>query len=130
MHELAIVREIIETVQKEASSHGLRHVSKARLKIGKMAAFRPEQLQSCFGVCERDGSLANMKLEVEEEQVELECERCHNIWVDTRFEDMEFAHQIAHNPIAYELPHCPKCRTAAPKVVSGNGVRLIEIEGE
>lgn len=130
MHELAIIKDIIDVIQREASLHGIKRVHKARLKIGRLAAIQPEQLKACLAAYDPDNLLQGLKLEVEEEPVELECRRCGSIFGDARFEDIEFAHCIAHAPMTYLPSACPKCESDDARLVLGNGIHLVEIDGE
>jgi len=130
MHELALAQKIIETIEAEAEKNGMSKVYSAKLKIGKMAAFQKEQLEFCLKTYEKDGILEDMKFEIEEVPVELTCNACHQKFVDARFDDDEFAHEIAHAPALYIPPPCPVCTSEDIEMTSGNEMMLVSIEGE
>lgn len=130
MHELAIAQQLIEIIEENAKKHSLSSVKLARLRIGKMSAFNPENIKFCFNSYEKNELLKDIKLEIEEAPVELECQNCGHKWLDTRFDDLDFAHDIAHNPIQYQPPSCHKCNTQGPKITSGNQMQLVDLEGE
>ena len=48
MHETAIVTGLIRIIETQAALHGTTHVSKVRLKVGRLCAVEPQQLSSCF----------------------------------------------------------------------------------
>ena len=48
MHETAIVSGLIRIIETQAARHGTTHVSKVRLKVGRLRAVEPQQLSSCF----------------------------------------------------------------------------------
>lgn len=130
MHELAIAQKIIETIEQEAEKNGMTKVKKAVLKIGKMAAFQKEQLEFCLKTYEKDEMLEDMIFEIVEVPVELICKSCAQKFVDARFEDDEFAHEIAHAPALYVPPPCPSCSSEDVTMTSGNEMTLMSIEGE
>lgn len=130
MHELAIAQKIIETIEAEADKNGMSKVYSAKLKIGRMAAFQKEQLEFCLKTYEKDAMLDDMKFEIEEVPVELTCNACHQRYVDARFDDDEFAHDIAHAPALYIPPPCPVCTSDNVAMTSGNEMTLVSIEGE
>jgi len=48
MHETAIVTGLIRIIETHAARYGTTHVSKVRLKVGRLCAVEPQQLCSCF----------------------------------------------------------------------------------
>jgi len=48
MHETAIVTGLMRIIETHAARHGTRHVSKVRLKVGRLRAVEPQQLSLCF----------------------------------------------------------------------------------
>jgi len=48
MHETAIVTGLIRIIETQAARYGTMHVSKVRLKVGRLRAVEPQQLSSCF----------------------------------------------------------------------------------
>ncbi len=130
MHELSIAQKIIETIEEEANKSGLERVISAKLKIGRMAAFQKEQLEFCLVTYEKTDMLEDMRFEIEEVPVGLKCKACGQEYLDARFDDAEFAHDIAHAPALYIPPPCPSCSSDDVTMVSGNEMTLVSIEGE
>lgn len=130
MHELSLAQKIIETIEEEANKNGMTKVRSAKLKIGKMAAFQKEQLEFCLKTYEKTNMLEDMIFEIEEVAVELECNSCHQKFVDARFDDDEFAHEVAHAPALYIPPPCPSCASEDISMIKGQEMELTSIEGE
>jgi hydrogenase nickel incorporation protein HypA/HybF len=130
MHELALAKCLVELIEENARAHSLSSVRRARLRVGKMAFFDPDNVKYCFDSYGKNDLLKDIKLEIETVPVNLECRDCHHTWQDQRFDDDAFAHEIAHHPAQYQSPPCPKCGSAAAKLISGNEMQLAEIEGE
>jgi len=130
MHELALVKKIIESAEKAAKANNIKKVSVLRMRIGKMAGFAPDQLTFLFDTYEKDPCLDGTKLEVEEVEVELECPECKHAFIDKRFNDHDFAHTVSHAPIAYEAPSCPKCNANGPCIIHGKELDMINLDGE
>lgn len=130
MHELAIVQRIIAAADTAAAKNKINKVVCIRLKLGQMAAAQPEHLRFCFETYAKGSRLDGAKLIIEEVGVQLACDNCGNIFGDRRFDDADFAHAIAHAPIAYIPPPCSKCGAEGSKITSGNEMELISLEGD
>lgn len=130
MHELSIAQRIIEIIEEEAAKNGIAKVALAKLKIGKMAAFQKEQLEFCLSSYEKNETLEDMRFEIEEVPVSISCKTCGKNFIDSRFDDGEFAHHIAHAPALYEAPECPSCKSTDVAVTSGREMELVSIEGD
>lgn len=130
MHELSIARRIVEVIEDEAEKNGIARVSRAKIKIGKMAASQREQLEFCLSSYEKNAALEGMKFEIEETPVSISCNACGRIFGDGRFDDEEYAHHIAHAPALYIPPGCPACQSQDVSIISGREMELGSIEGE
>jgi len=130
MHELSIIKKIIENAESVAKKEGIKKVSLIRMRIGKMAGFEPEQLNFLFETYEKDACLNDTRLEIKEIPVELECPECRYVFTDGRFDDHDFAHTISHAPLAYAPPSCPKCGADGSIIIHGRELELIDMEGE
>lgn len=130
MHELSLVKKIIENAESAAKKAGFKNVHLLRIRIGKMSGFEPEQLNFLFGTYEKDACFSGTRIEVEEIPVELECPECRHVFIDVRFDDHDFAHTVSHAPIAYTPPICPKCGTDWPEIIRGRELQIVEMEGD
>ena len=130
MHELGIAQKIVAAVENAAKKNNINRVASIRLRLGQMSATHPDQLKFGFDTYAKDSSLVKAKLVIEEVKVELECEKCRVRFGDKRFDDHEFAHTIAHAPVTYDPPKCPKCGTGRAKIIYGQEMELVDIEGD
>lgn len=128
MHEIAIAETILDIIDKEAKKNNIATVRKARLRIGRMAAFEKTNLEMCLATY-RGGSMAAIDFEIDEMPVSLRCSSCGQQFTDERFEDRSFAHLTAHAPALYQPPPCPGCGHPKAHMVSGQEMELISIEG-
>lgn len=130
MHELALIQKIVENAGATAKKANLKKVFVIRMRVGKMSGLGTEHLNFLFDTYEKDPSLENSRLEIEEIPVELECTECKHKFIDERFDDHDFAHSVSHAPRAYLPPPCPKCRSEGPGLIRGRELELIDLEGE
>lgn len=130
MHELAIVQKMVATADKAAEANNINSVKVLRLRLGQMAAAHPEQLSFGFQTYAKGTRLENAKLDIEEIKIELECNRCRTLFGDPRFDDHEFAHTIAHTPLTYLPPKCPKCSSDSASIKRGREMELVDLTGE
>ncbi len=130
MHELDTVERVINLIADQATQQGFTQVREATLSVGKMngleISYFTDQIVATFN----EGPLANTKLVVNEVPVELFCNHCGNLYVDSRFDDHRFAHATSHAPELYLAPPCPECGRENARVMSGTEMRLISIEGD
>ncbi len=130
MHELAIVQKIVNAANKAAEENGIKSVAVLRLRLGQMAAAHPEQLRFGFATYAKGSRLENASLEIEGVKVVLKCSKCNHEFHDERFDDHDFAHELAHAPLTYIPTPCPKCRAENATVIHGRELELIGLEGE
>lgn len=130
MHELAIVQKIVNAANKAAEDNGIKSVKVLRLRLGQMAAAHPEQLNFGFATYAKGSRLENARLEIEEVAVVLKCQKCGHEFHDKRFDDHDFAHSVAHAPLAYMPEACPKCGSEGSDIIRGKEMELIDLEGD
>lgn len=128
MHEMAICETIVALITTEAKKRGLTQVRRVTLHVGKMAAFKKEQLLIFLKGIPQKKLLTKTSFKIKEIPVTLECKSCEAQQVDTRFDDLSFAHRIAHAPEFYQPLPCPKCGATDAKIVSGKEQEVLEIE--
>lgn len=128
MHETVIAERLVGMIETEARARGLTAVRRARLRVGRMAAFELEHLEVCLKGMPQQGLLAGAAFEIEEAPVRLRCGSCGDEHVDARFDDIAFAHRIAHAPEFYRAPACPKCGAFDAALVDGKGFEVLSLE--
>ena len=130
MHELALIKKIIDNVEAAAKKASIGNVKIVRMRIGKMAGLEPDQLSFLYETYEKADCLKESKLEIEEIPVELECPECKHPFMDDRFNDYAFAHSVSHAPLVYSPPPCPKCGADGPIMIRGRELDLVNLDGE
>jgi len=130
MHEVMLVEKFIESAEEEAKRAGLRKIKNIKVKVGSMNAVSIDQFKHLFDGCKRSSSLEEARLEVETVPVQLECGACNHTFIDSRFDDLSFAHLVSHFPSEYAPPPCPECGATGAKVISGDEFKLVGMEGE
>lgn len=128
MHEMAICETLVSLIESEARAQGIKNVKRARLRVGKMAAFELSALIICLKGMPQRGLLKDTSFEVEEVPVRLKCRLCGETAVDERFEDAGFAHSIAHAPEFYMPLPCPSCGASSSEIVSGREREVASVE--
>lgn len=130
MHELGMIQKIVDNAAAAATKAGLKNVKLLRMRIGKMAGFEPDQLQFLFDTYEKPVLLSSTKLEIEEIPVQLLCKKCGHKYIDHKFDDAVYAHEVSHTPYAYRPPQCPQCGSNEIEITHGKELELVDLEGE
>ncbi|PIR17908.1 MAG: hypothetical protein COV46_02195 [Deltaproteobacteria bacterium CG11_big_fil_rev_8_21_14_0_20_49_13] len=130
MHELTIIRKVVVAADRAAEANNIAHVKVLRLRMGQMAAVYPDQISFGFLTYAKGTRLEKAKLEIEKVKVLLECYQCLTLFGDERFEDHGFAHAIAHAPLTYLPPKCPKCSSERIGIKNGREMELVDLAGE
>jgi hydrogenase nickel incorporation protein HypA/HybF len=113
MHELGIIQSIFTTVEQVATENKLKSISKVVLKVGALRQIVPEFLQYAF-TSVTEGTIAQAaKLEIEIVPITAKCSNC----------GAEFG-------IEEHVYACPKCESAAVKIITGKEIVIENIEGE
>jgi hydrogenase nickel incorporation protein HypA/HybF len=129
MHEITIAKKIIGAVKATALKQGFQRINKAKLKIGRMHGFEAKQLNIALKTFQGEEILQGLVFDIDTIPVKLYCRSCRHNFMDERFENESFAHQVAHAPVFYIPPKCPSCFTDTVELVSGNELELLCLEG-
>ena len=113
MHEMSIAVSILDTVEKEARKNNLSKISKVKLKIGEMANIVPEILVSSWEILVKDTMAENAKLDYDLLPLMGRCGECH-----------------AEFPIENVVFHCSKCLSPNIRVISGEELNIVYVEGD
>ncbi|HAA89870.1 MAG TPA: hydrogenase maturation nickel metallochaperone HypA [Peptococcaceae bacterium] len=113
MHELSLMESITKTLRASAAENGITKITRIRLVVGKLTMALPEALQYAFEVFKSEELFQDAVLEIAEEPVRGECQKCHH-----RFEinDGEFS--------------CPACGSLRVKLVGGRELYIDFYEGD
>ena len=110
MHELSLSGAIVNTVEKHASG---RPVAVVNLRVGRLRQVVPDTLEFYFGFVARGTVCEGARLEQEEVDARLRCERCGLEW-----------------EIAIPAFRCPSCESSEVGVATGNEFEVESIEIE
>jgi hydrogenase nickel incorporation protein HypA/HybF len=76
MHETAIVEGLMRILEQQAARHGAARILRVQLKVGRLRAVEPQQLQACFEMF-ADGTIAaGATLEIDAVPVRARCKGC------------------------------------------------------
>ena len=113
MHETAIVTGLIRIIETQAARYGTTHVSKVRLKVGRLCAVEPQQLSSCFEMF-AEGSIAEgAELVIDVIGVRGRCRACA-----TEFDVPRFRFE------------CPNCAGNDIEVIQGQELYIESFEAD
>jgi hydrogenase nickel incorporation protein HypA/HybF len=113
MHEASIMAELLQVVEQQAHQHGMRKVSRLKLRVGEFRMVVPELLRAAFEAM-NPGTLAEgAELAMEIVPLVAFCDDCRK---DIHIEDNVF--------------YCPHCAGPLLDIRSGKELDLVELEGE
>jgi hydrogenase nickel incorporation protein HypA/HybF len=113
MHEMSIAVSILDTVEKEARKNNLSKISKVKLKIGEMANIVPEILVSSWEILVKDTMAEDAELDYDLLPLMGKCGECN-----------------AEFPIENIVFHCSRCHSPNIKVISGEELNIVYVEGD
>jgi len=113
MQEFSIISNVIKIVGEVSENEKFTKVNKVNLKIGNMRQVVPETLQLAFETISKGTCCESAILDVEHVPVKMKCNRCSNIFIVERFDYI-----------------CPECRKADLKLLEGEEIELMSIEGD
>ena len=76
MHELAVTRNIVDVVVRNATGQGARRVVRVRLVVGKMRNFEREWVQKYFDRFAKDTIAEGAQLDIEYVPIVFYCDAC------------------------------------------------------
>jgi len=127
MHEMSIADTIFKVVRAEAKKQNITGVSEISLKIGRMNAFRRENLETYLKANADDPMFRGVHFKIVEIDVGLKCSSCGMNFKDERFDDFDFAHTASHAKEFYTPPPCPHCDAKNSDIISGEELELVGI---
>lgn len=116
MHELSIVRNLVDKLEKEAISNNAKNITSVTIKFSPFSGFDANDIEFSFNILKKEKHiLKEANIVIEKEAGTVKCERCSNKF------DVE------------ELPNiCPKCDSIQLTPIHQTGLILksYEIEKE
>lgn len=112
MHELGVVFNVIDQVEKLAKENNVKHVNTVILQIGTVSGIIDDYLKDCFKwACSKHEIMDKCDLKIEKIEAITYCEDCGN----------------EYNTIIYGKT-CPKCNSQNTYLKQGNEFYIKEIE--
>ncbi|MDR0782796.1 MAG: hydrogenase maturation nickel metallochaperone HypA [Propionibacteriaceae bacterium] len=112
MHELAMLKGVVDAVEKVASQAGARGVKAVHLRVGTRSGAVPEALEGTWPIVTTATSLAQTKLVIEVVQAAVWCETCGG-----------------EQPIdEFFAWTCPVCQTPTANLVAGREFELVGVD--
>lgn len=113
MHEMSIIRSMLDIVRREMEANGIHALKKLRVRIGELTAVEPDALMFCFDVSIKGTPFEGAVLEIEEIPLTGQCRECGAEFRITAFDN-----------------RCPKCGSTGIERVSGHELDIISMEGD
>ncbi|UFS71883.1 hydrogenase maturation nickel metallochaperone HypA [Geomonas sp. RF6] len=110
MHEMSITQGIVEICQQNA---GGRKVTEVTLEVGALSGVIPDAVEFCFAACTSGTLLEGARLVIEEIPGRGHCGSCN----------ATFGIRNYYDP-------CPSCGSFGVSIVSGEELRVKELEVE
>lgn len=111
MHELSLVRSIIEVLSDHAEKNGWSKVTRVTLKIGKMRQVIPDVMRFSFSVAAEGTIMEGAELEVVELPLSSTCRACGFVWEE-------------------EVFSCPRCGGSDLEITHGMELDIDSVEVE
>lgn len=115
MHELSLMGDILDLVERDAAGRGMSQVSKVRLLVGTLSNAMPDALQMAFLMFRAGKETAlteEAELEIELEEALAVCILCGLEYVPDR-----------------AVAVCPDCGLPSGKLTKGETFRVLSYEG-
>ena len=114
MHEVHLVRAIVETVEKKAAAQGAKRVKSVRIRFNPLTSHSADHVQFSFDVVKAESPLVSgAELKLNEVEPLLRCDKC------------------GHTFEGEHLPEvCPKCGSVEVKAVNSTDMVLEGFEVE
>ena len=111
MHETAIVVGLMRIIERKARTHGAQKIARVRIKVGRLRAVEPQQLQSCFELFAEGTVAEGAELVIDPIEVKGRCRACGCEFVVPRFR--------------FE---CPGCSGRDVEVIAGQELYVESLE--
>jgi hydrogenase nickel incorporation protein HypA/HybF len=116
MHELSVMKSILDIVLKHAENYGVRKVRAIHLEVGLLSDLEAEWMQRYFDYLSKDTLAEKARLEIKWIPIVLQCQDCNESFEAER----KRLHDIA----------CPSCGQKRLTLFSGREYRIKNMEVE
>ncbi len=115
MHEMSLMGEVLNIIQEDALTKGIKTIDKVELTVGEISNVLPDALMMAFEIFkEQNPYLINSeaKLQIHFEEAQAECIFCGKIYKPEQ-----------------KIAQCPVCQIPSGKVTSGETFQVLSYEG-
>ncbi len=113
MHETAIVSSLFEVIDRQVARHGIRKVSRVRLKVGDFALVEPMTLRACFEVFAEGTVVEGAELVIQGVPI---MARCHMCGLEFEVKNYDF--------------RCLSCASSRVDMLSGKELHIDSLDVE
>jgi hydrogenase nickel incorporation protein HypA/HybF len=114
MHELPVIKSVLDICLRHATANGARKIVTIELKVGELSDLEPEWMQSYFNFVSKDTIAHGATLKIEKTPLIMQCEACAE----------SFPIKIKE----VKVFECPRCKGKKLKYVSGRDYRVENME--
>ena len=117
MHEVSVMRNLLEIVEAAAAKEGAERVNVIHLKIGEMAGINFDSLEFAFGILSKGTRAEGGRLEYDRVSLKGRCSSC--------------SHEFGPEDLVFR---CPECGSADIEILAGREMEvdyiLLDEEGK
>lgn len=114
MHELPVIKSILDICLKHAKTNHVTKIISIELKVGELSDLEPEWMQNYFDYVSKDTIAEGANLKIERTPLVMRCEACS----DSFSFDVKNIKEI----------ECPRCKGKKLTYVSGREYRVENME--
>ena len=111
MHEMSIVKSIVEIAEAEAQKVQVENFTVINLEIGTLAGIEFDAIDFVWEIAVKNSVLENTTKNIDKIQGKAKCMDCNH----------EFPISFIHTP-------CPKCGSFLKKIIQGKELRVKSLE--
>ncbi|WP_147533689.1 hydrogenase maturation nickel metallochaperone HypA [Bacillus marasmi] len=115
MHEMSLMGDILNIIQDDADSKGVKILQKVELVVGEISNVLPDALRMAFEIFKEQNPHfidSSAILEIHIEAARAECVLCGSVYQPDQ-----------------RIALCPKCQMPSGKVTSGEAFQVLSYEG-
>ncbi len=113
MHELSLAMNLVEIIEAEAQTQRFTQVRGILLELGSLSCVEPEAMRLAFEVACRGTLVEGAELQMEIQAGVARCFSCSE-----------------ESPVSSFLEPCPRCGAMGMEAISGQQLRIKELEVE
>ena len=113
MHEMSLAESVLRIIEDAGGKQGFTRVKTVWLEIGQLACVEKESMRFCFDAAMQGSIAEGARLEIVETAGRGQCVKCQ-----------------LETPIVALYEPCPSCGSYEIRVISGDAMRVRELEVE